>query len=77
MPPQLSLSSSYWADIKNLFNCSASPPNSTRTGLLRSLLVRSVRINLAQEGQVQLPLKVRPALITLNVLDLIVLGLLG
>ncbi|CAO1622365.1 unnamed protein product [Parajaminaea phylloscopi] len=78
MPPQLSASpASYWTDIKALVDWSASPPNNTRVGLLRSLLVRSVRISLVPEGHVQLPLRVRPALIVLNVLDLVLLGLLG
>lgn len=80
MPPQLSLSStpaSYLSDIKALLNFRETPANDTRAGLLRSLLVRSVRINLVGDGHVQLPLRVRPALIILNVIDLTLLGLLG
>lgn len=75
MPPQLSSSPpTYLEDVKKLFTAPSRP-------LVRSLAVRSVRIRIAssQRGAapIELPLKVRPALILLNALDLILLGLLG
>lgn len=88
MPPQLSTSSrpsSYWSDLKAVVSPWSSPPNTTRPQLLRSVVLRSVRIRIATtsgprgstSSSIPLPLKVRPALIVLNILDLIVLGLLG
>ena len=75
MPPQLSSSPpTYLEDVKKLFTAPSRP-------LVRSLAVRSVRIRIAssQRGAapIDLPLKVRPALILLNALDPILLGLLG
>ncbi|EPQ28679.1 uncharacterized protein PFL1_03982 [Pseudozyma flocculosa PF-1] len=61
-------------------------PSSSASGRrwehLKSLALRSVRIKLASEtggldGQPVVPLRVRPAFIVLNVLDLVFLGLLG
>ncbi|CAO1621941.1 unnamed protein product [Sympodiomycopsis kandeliae] len=83
MPPAigtngLSHRPSYWSDLKTLLNPTTSPPNRTRSDLLRSILSRSVRIKITNEPNgVQLPLKVRPALVVLNILVLTFLGLLG
>lgn len=67
-------------DIAALFS-----PNtgslSARGSILKSLLLRSVRITLGAHpssgGPPILPLRIRPAFVILNILDLIFLGILG
>ncbi|TKY85817.1 hypothetical protein EX895_005358 [Sporisorium graminicola] len=54
-------------------------PLSARFSILQQLLLRSVRISLAPSSSSQslLPLRIRPAFVVLNILDLIFLGILG
>lgn len=80
MPPTLSSHQprSYFADLKTLCDPLHSPPNRSRADLLRSILARSVRIRITSDPNgIQLPLKIRPALVVLNVITLVILGLLG
>ncbi|PWN25253.1 hypothetical protein BDZ90DRAFT_85871 [Jaminaea rosea] len=87
MPPQLSSSGtnpSYTDEAKQLFLHPFTPPaNTTRRALLRRLLVRSIPIRIASSSSsrssppITLPLSVRPALLLLNIVDLLLLGLLG
>lgn len=77
--PRLETSTSprgYLRDIVSLFS-PISQHAGSRLALLKSILLRSVRIKISRDESAQLPLRVRPAFIVLNVLDLIALGLLG
>ncbi|KAN0061717.1 hypothetical protein ACQY0O_005709 [Thecaphora frezii] len=76
-----SSSSSYISDLGRLVSPSSSF-SGNRLAHLRTFLLRSVRIKLISDQSAQhrtppVPLRVRPAFIVLNVLDLLLLGLLG
>ena len=66
----------YWKDLKALLSWN-SPESGHRWPLFKSILVRSVRIKLTKDEATVLPLRVRPAFIVLNFLDLTVLAFLG
>ena len=73
MPPRLDEPTSSWRDdFSRLTTSSLSWAD--RWATLRGLALRSVRIRI---GEPLLPLRVRPAFIVLNVIDLLILGLLG
>lgn len=67
-------------DVKTLFSPSTGPI-SARSAILKHLLLRSVRISLVGSSSPSnaplLPLRIRPAFVLLNILDLILLGILG
>ncbi|KAJ9479066.1 hypothetical protein PHBOTO_002555 [Pseudozyma hubeiensis] len=82
--PRLETSSG-WSRFKDDVWALFSPSTgsiSARTTILKQLLLRSVRISLGSSSSSSstapvLPLRIRPAFVLLNVLDLIFLGVLG
>lgn len=66
----------YWKDLKALVSWN-SPEAGHRWPLFKSILLRSVRIKLTKDEATVLPLRVRPAFIVLNFLDLTILAFLG
>ncbi|CDR99505.1 uncharacterized protein SPSC_01323 [Sporisorium scitamineum] len=83
--PRLETSSG-WSRFKDDVASLFSPRTgsiSTRLTVLQQLLLRSVRISLAPSSSSSLstppllPLRIRPAFVILNILDLILLGILG
>ncbi|SNX84426.1 uncharacterized protein MEPE_03135 [Melanopsichium pennsylvanicum] len=67
------------ADLISLVSASTDPLN-TRFGIFKSVLLRSVRLTLAPSTNSTtplLPLRIRPAFVILNIVDLILLGILG
>ncbi|GAC71755.1 hypothetical protein PANT_5c00057 [Moesziomyces antarcticus T-34] len=78
--PRLETSSGWsrlTADIKAVFAPSTGSMGE-RGAILKTVLLRSVRITVSSSGQAPvLPLRIRPAFVVLNVLDLILLGILG
>ncbi|KDN50816.1 hypothetical protein K437DRAFT_254985 [Tilletiaria anomala UBC 951] len=67
---------SYLRDCRSLLSWNGSGVG-RRKELLKSILLRSVRIKLSADEASILPLRLRPAFIVLNVLDLVLLGFLG
>lgn len=82
--PRLETSSG-WSRFKDDIKALVSPTASisARSTILKSLLLRSVRISLGASSSSSsasppiLPLRIRPAFVLLNILDLIFLGILG
>ncbi|PWZ02245.1 hypothetical protein BCV70DRAFT_198519 [Testicularia cyperi] len=72
-----------WRRIKSDLKAIVAPSTgsaSVRFGIVKSLLLRSVRLSfIAQPANAPpvLPLRIRPAFVLLNVLDLVFLGVLG
>ncbi|SPO25450.1 uncharacterized protein UTRI_03130_B [Ustilago trichophora] len=68
------------ADVAALFSPSTGSL-SARLAILKTLLLRSVRLSLGTQSSSSstplLPLRIRPAFVILNILDLIFLGILG
>ena len=67
---------SYLKDCRSLLLWNSSH-SGRRIALFKSILLRSVRIKLSKDEAAQLPLRVRPSFVLLNVLDLIILAFLG
>ncbi|EST05494.1 VanZ-like protein [Kalmanozyma brasiliensis GHG001] len=79
--PRLETSSGwsrFTADVTSLFHPSTGTL-SQRLTILRSLLLRSVRLSppSSSTSGPALPLRIRPAFVLLNILDLLLLGILG
>ncbi|SPO25765.1 uncharacterized protein UTRI_03130 [Ustilago trichophora] len=73
-----------WSRLKDDVAALFSPSTgslSARLAILKTLLLRSVRLSLGTQSSSStaplLPLRIRPAFVILNILDLILLGILG
>lgn len=82
--PRLESSVSGWTRLKTDLTAIVSPATGSvavRASIVKSILLRSVRIGPSADSSARsipvLPLRIRPAFVVLNVLDLIFLGVLG